>query len=103
MQQQERLLIMKLDMKKSYGIVSGMHHGAAFEQEGHLFDADGEEVVESSDTTIETVTPEVSTTPKATAKNKVGVRAKKKAAVAPVAAPEAPASAVDSQLAAQGL
>ena len=46
---------MKLDKSKSYGIISGGHFGAAFEQDGRCFDADGEEVVTE---TIETKSSE---------------------------------------------
>ena len=38
----------KLDRSKSYGIVCGLHNGAAFEQGGRHFYADGDEVFEGS-------------------------------------------------------
>ena len=104
---------MKLDKKQGYGHISGDNHGAVFEQDGRLFDANGDEVIVAV-VPDEPVGAEQGTVPAATvAKVKAPAKAaatpakshKKKAAapVAPVAPVVAAASTVDSQLAAQGL
>ena len=93
MQQPQGMLIMakKLDRNKPFGVVQG-EHNAAFEQDGVLFDIDGNEIVLAKAADTEPVAQEV-----APAK-KPGGRANKAADPEPVAAQ----AAVDEQLAAQG-
>ncbi len=107
---------MKLDKKQGYGLISGSHHGATFEQDGHLFDANGDEIV-VADVPDEPVGAEQGTVPaaaapatKAKAQTKTAAapapaKSHKKKVAEPVVAetPAVQASPVDSQLAAQGL
>ena len=102
---------MKLDKKQGYGHISGDSHGAVFEQDGRLFDANGDEIVVAV-VPAEPVGAEQGTVPAATVKAKAATKpaatpakSHKKKVVDPVV-PDAPvvaASPVDSQLAAQGL
>ena len=93
---------MKLDKKQGYGLISGSHHGATFEQDGHLFDANGDEIV-VADVPDEPVGAEQGTVPAAAAP--APAKSHKKKVAEPVVAetPAVQASPVDSQLAAQGL
>lgn len=105
---------MKLDKKQGYGLISGDHHGAMFEQDGHLFDVNGDEVifeavVDEPGDGNQNAKPEAPVTKaKTTAKPATApAKSHKKKAATPVVAEKpavvAAASPVDSQLAAQGL
>ena len=114
---------MKLDRKQGFGTISGDHHGAVFEQNGRLFDADGEEVIVTETVIDEPVTivegegntqapARVIKVRTAVVKVKAAAKAitksRKKRTVPPVPAVSAPVkksatSSIDSQLAAQGV
>lgn len=94
MQQPERLLIVaKFDKSKPYGQVSGEHGGAAFEQDGVLFDAQGDE--------LEVGKPAKSKLGGESGAEKPKASRDKPAKSEPVAA-DPSTDAVDAQLAAQG-
>ena len=103
---------MKLDRKQSYGQISGDHHGAMFEQNGRMFDADGEEVIVTAadpEASIDNESPAVAEQKASKPKvaPKTATKGPKKKAVVKVdppiqsPAPVAKTSAVDEQLAAQ--
>lgn len=101
---------MKLDKSKPHGIISGEHFGAAFEQDGRVFDADGDEIVitqedidaNSASDEQENETPVVAK--KGSAKKPVAPKATRgKRAVKPaeVADPTPVSDPIDAELSAQ--
>ena len=103
-------MALKLDKKQGFGHISGEHHGATYEQNGHLFDANGDEVVveavvDEPDGGDQNAKPAATVTKAKTPAKAVATPAKshKKKVAAPAVTEKPAASPVDSQLAAQGL
>ena len=100
---------MKLDTKRPYGVISGDHYGAVYEQDGRVFDRNEEEIVIAADE-VDNEQQESAPAPKAAKQKTVkvaGKRGGRPAKSAPAAKPpvveKAPkaTSAIDEQLAAQ--